>query len=50
MHIQKPYVSSHSCHVVLNNSEPNSFMCLHCAGKVPSKAVVGVDQPVYALS
>ena len=35
-------------------SEPNSFMhmtmCLHCIGKyqiVPSKAVVGVDPPVY---
>ena len=24
-------------------------MCLHCGGKV-SKAVVGVDRPVYALS
>ena len=51
-------LSSHSCHFVnffFFNQTPSCIcsMCLYCIGKyqiVPSKAMVGVDQPMKAPS
>ena len=60
MHIQKPYLSSLSCHFVKKNvCELNSFMHMFNVTMLtlyrqsiifPSKAVVGVDRPKKASS
>ena len=64
MHIQTPYkgkivyLSSHSCHFVKNYFFRTKFIhayvqCVYIVQEkyqiVPSKAVVGVDWPVYGL-